>query len=285
MYSVRFLCSAARQRTEALELQGCVVRLQEQPFALSVCTPLMQRALLSDTDARSLFIDTSASCDQLNTSLTLMLVATKAGAVPVGVSLHDSQNELSYATVFAQLKEMWATVCPAAAIANFMTDDSKAMKLALKTVWPDVRQLLCLFHVPQALWRWLCDSKNGVPKEDRQQVMQYFSAIIRAATPEAAQQFVQLLEWQDDESKVARHITSLWDRRQEWCIAYRSDIRNRGHNTNNYAEATFRIIKDIILTRLKAFNPLSLLDYIVGVLEKYYSGRLLSAAFGRLTKP
>ena len=43
---------------------------------------------------------------------------------------------------------------------------------------------------------------------------------------------------------------------------------NRGHNTNNYAEATFRIVKDIILTRLKAYNSPALLDYIVVVLGK-----------------
>jgi len=65
-------------------------------------------------------------------------------------------------------------------------------------------------------------------------------------------------------------------------MAYRVNVVNRGHNTNNYAEATFRIIKDIIMSRL---NPLALLDYIVVVLEKYYGGRLLAAAFGRVRKP
>jgi len=68
-------------------------------------------------------------------------------------------------------------------------------------------------------------------------------------------------------------------------MAYRTDVINRGHNTNNYAEATFRIIKDIILSRLTAYNPLTLLDYIVVILEKYYSARLLTAAFGRVSKP
>ena len=59
-------------------------------------------------------------------------------------------------------------------------------------------------------------------------------------------------------------------------MAYRSDIINRSHNTNNNAEATFRVVKDIIPTRLKAYNALALLDYVV-VLEKYCCGRLLNA--------
>jgi hypothetical protein len=68
-------------------------------------------------------------------------------------------------------------------------------------------------------------------------------------------------------------------------MAYRLNLINHGHNNNNYAEATFHVVKDIIPTRLKAYNPLALLDYIVVVVEKYYVGCLLSAAFGRLEKP
>ena len=51
-------------------------------------------------------------------------------------------------------------------------------------------------------------------------------------------------------------------------MAYRSDIINRGHDTNNCDEATFSIVKDIILTRLKAYNSLALLDHVVVVLER-----------------
>ena len=92
----------------------------------------------------------------------------------------------------------------------------------------------------------------------------------------------------DDEamnSQFSRHVAKLYERKEEWVMACRSDIINRGHNTNNYAEATFRIVKDIILTRLKAYNSLALLDYVVVVLQKNYCGHLLNAAFGRLEKP
>jgi len=85
--------------------------------------------------------------------------------------------------------------------------------------------------------------------------------------------------------QFSNYLDKLWDRKEEWCLAYRLDVVNRGNNTNNYAEATFRVIKDIILTRLKAYNSLALLDFIVVVLEKYYCGRLLKASFGRLEKP
>jgi len=86
-----------------------------------------------DSDARSIFIDTSASCDQLNTALTLVFVATNAGAVPVSMSLHESQTESSHTTVFMQVRDTWLSICPAVVIANFMTDNSKPMKSALAT--------------------------------------------------------------------------------------------------------------------------------------------------------
>ena len=92
----------------------------------------------------------------------------------------------------------------------------------------------------------------------------------------------------DDEamnSPFSRHVTKLYERKEKWVMACRTDITNRSHNTNNYAEATFRIVKDIIITRLKAYTSLALLDYVIVVLEKCYCGRLLNAAFGRLEKP
>src|ERR1700733_12080726 len=143
------------ERSAKLQEQGHLVTMQERPFALSVVTPLMQRALkaVALNFPTSFFVDTSSSCDQINTALTLVLVATKAGAVPVGVSLHDSQSEASYETVFHQLNDIWCSVVPTVPITNFMTDGSAALKNALLTVWPDVRQLLCGFHVCQAVWR------------------------------------------------------------------------------------------------------------------------------------
>ena len=106
----------------------------------------MQRVLQTySTQPQSIFIDSSASRDQVNTSLTLVLIATKDGAVPIGVSLHDSQTEASYNTVFSQLRELWAAISPIQLV-SIMTDDAAAMKNALASVLPGTRQLLCLIH-------------------------------------------------------------------------------------------------------------------------------------------
>ena len=49
----------------------------------------------------------------------------------------------------------------------FMTDDSLSERQALEIVYPESALLLCIFHVLQAFWRYLWDSKKGVRKEHR----------------------------------------------------------------------------------------------------------------------
>lgn len=69
--------------------------------------------------------------------------------------------------------------------------------------------------------------------------------------------------------------------KQDWVKFFRSEVLNRGHNTNNYAEATIRVIKDIILSRVKAFNVTAMVDFIVHVWDPYFVARLLRYAYGR----
>jgi len=55
-----------------------------------------------------------------------------------------------------------------------MTDDSSALKSALRMVWTDTWQLLCHFHVAQAEWRWLTTKVNCIPSDERQSLMKAF---------------------------------------------------------------------------------------------------------------
>jgi len=47
------------------------------------------------------------------------------------------------------------------------------------------------------------------------------------------------------------------------------DTLYRNNETNNYAEASIRIIKDVILNRTTAYNAVALVDFIVHVGEEY----------------
>lgn len=58
-----------------------------------------------------------------------------------------------------------------------MTDDSKAEKNALKSLWPTSKQFLCHFHMAQAEWRWLHDNKNRIKLLDRLPLMRKFQKV------------------------------------------------------------------------------------------------------------
>ncbi|KAH7957421.1 hypothetical protein HPB52_018780 [Rhipicephalus sanguineus] len=80
---------------------------------------------------------------------------------------------------------------------------------------------------------------------------------------------------------VARAEAFL-QRQEEWVLLFRSSATTRGHNTNNFAEATIRVLKGIVLSRAEAFNVVALVNAIATVWEKYFEGRILRHAYSRV---
>ena len=80
-------------------------------------------------------------------------------------------------------------------------------------------------------------------------------------------------------------VEKFLERGDVWLLLRRQDIITRGNNTNNYSEATMRVLKDIILSRTKAFNVVALVDFCSTVLQAYLVRRLLAFAHGRRANP
>ena len=55
----------------------------------------------------------------------------------------------------------------------------------------------------------------------------------------------------------------------------------RGNQTNNYAEAGMRILKDLIFSRVKAYNLVQMFSFVTECLELYYTRKILSVAHNR----
>ncbi len=78
-----------------------------------------------------------------------------------------------------------------------------------------------------------------------------------------------------------KHMEGLWPCRQEWATCYRSKLPVRGNNTNNLSEAAVRILKEIVFSRVKAYNLIEMFQFVVDKLENYYQRRILSVAHSR----
>lgn len=67
----------------------------------------MQRAQALDVAAEIVFVDSTSSCDTTRCTVTVVLVATSAGAVPVAVLLHNEQSTAGYLAAFKLLKDTY----------------------------------------------------------------------------------------------------------------------------------------------------------------------------------
>ncbi|XP_075738848.1 uncharacterized protein LOC119166657 isoform X1 [Rhipicephalus microplus] len=144
-------------------------------WAVVVVAPIMRRAHNLELAREIVFVDSTASCDTTKCTVTVVLTATKAGAVPLAVLIHKEQSTDGYLAAFKLLKEAHP-LCfggqPAPQV--LMSDNSSAEKAALQQTWPSARQLLCHFHVAQAEWRCLTTSHNSVDKDQRKRFMSAF---------------------------------------------------------------------------------------------------------------
>ncbi|KAH6933228.1 hypothetical protein HPB50_013737 [Hyalomma asiaticum] len=82
--------------------------------------------------------------------------------------------------------------------------------------------------------------------------------------------------------EYVQRIEKFLQRKAEWVLLFHSKLMTRGHNTNNFAEASICILKDAVLHRQKAYNAVALVDLVVEVWEAYFKFRLLDHAYGRV---
>ncbi|XP_049522287.1 uncharacterized protein LOC119449196 [Dermacentor silvarum] len=250
-------------------------------WAALVITPIMRRAQTLESAQNIIFVDSTSLCDGDGNTVTILLTATKAGAVPVAVLIHRGQSREDYRLAFELLKQKYPKCfgnneAPGA----FMSDNDRAEKDALRDVWPSARQLLCHFRVLQAEWRWLKSAQNNIGKEERRQLMAAFQKILYAKDEHELETAIAELQSIPHMPYVQR-VNMFLSRQCEWVLLYRAGVLARGQNINNYSEASVRILKDVILNRTKAYNAVALIEFVITNWEEYFETRLLHHAHNR----
>lgn len=71
-------------------------------------------------------------------------------------------------------------------------------------------------------------------------------------------------------------------RAAEWALCFRNNVLTRGHNTDNYCEATMRILKDKILFRTKAFSLVQVFDFLTTRIDLYFERRITAVVNNRV---
>ena len=264
----------------------------KQPLILAICTPIMARAHRYVRQASELvFMDATSSLDRFSCPTFILSTGSAAGAIPLGVFVVSDESASTIAAGLNLLK----SIMPSGAFYGrgcengpelILIDEQSAQREALRQVWPGTRQLLCLFHYLQRWWRWLWEKKQEIDLEDRKDIMQLVRKLVYASSP------LELSEIYHDITNNPTSLISLYpnveerlrDMRQkeeEWALTHRSDLTTREKHTNNYSEASMRILKDRIFDRTRAYNVVQMFQYLSTTLELYFEKRLLDVAHNR----
>ena len=77
-----------------------VVIKVERPWCVLVATELMHSVQHLATAHELIFIDSSCSCDATQTTVTTVLAASQAGALPLAILLHEGKSAKFYTAAF-----------------------------------------------------------------------------------------------------------------------------------------------------------------------------------------
>ena len=211
----------------------CVkVAFQQTQPVVAFCTPLMRRVhQLWRYSAEMAFVDSSGCMDRSNCRVFVLLTHSPAGGLPLGVFITPSESEEVIKFGLETLKE----VLPKDAFYGrgsdgpkvIMTDDSQAERSAIHTVWPTCIRLLCVFHVLQAVWRWLWEKRHGIAHAHRPHLLTLLKRVMYAETVEDAELNYAILQADTDAMMYPNYLVyigHLFARKDEWMVSSRREM-------------------------------------------------------------
>ncbi|PIK36987.1 hypothetical protein BSL78_26177 [Apostichopus japonicus] len=259
-------------------------------LAIAVCTPMMKRIHSKhEYSGELVFIDTSGGMDRYDCRIFMLLTHSSAGGVPLGCLIVTSESRECVTLALNLYKEI---IPDDAFYGNgakgplvFLTDDSESERQSLHTAFPEATLILCVFHLLQAMWRYLWEAKNAVRKDHRPHLLFLVKTMTYAKTGAYLDTAFETLVADDITKSYPNyigHCVKLFKRRKEWAICHREDLPTRGNNTNNYAEDAMRVLKDQIFERVRAYNVVQLLDFLLTRMPSNYERRITDIANGRI---
>ncbi|KAL1246500.1 hypothetical protein QQF64_034634 [Cirrhinus molitorella] len=125
---------------------------------VTICSPLMKRTHSLSNSGEICFMDSSGNMDRENCRVFLLLIHACAGGLPLGIVITQSEDEKTIIEGLELLKSLLKNDAfggrgeagPRLFLTN-NSDESKAEKGAIGQIFPEATQLLCIFHLLQAV--------------------------------------------------------------------------------------------------------------------------------------
>ena len=233
------------------EYYAKIAQTEAGETAIAIVDPFMRR--VHETVPQSgemVLIDATSNLDRQDSKLFHLVCPSVIGALPVGVIITTREDT---DTVRFGL-ELLKSVLPVYAFYGrggslgpqiFMTDDSDSERAALRKTWPGSVLLLCVFHVLQAMWTWLWDSKHGIHNTHRVHLLNLFRAVLYADTEYQRSECLEEMyadEIINEYPQFQKHLKKdTFPKMQAWSIARRvsDNLPTSNNNTNNQIKNIF----------------------------------------------
>ena len=267
-------------------------KTEDGDVMVAICDEFSQRVHENVPQAGDIvLVDATSNLDRHDTKLFHFICPTPAGGLPLGSIITTREDGETIEPALKMLKEVMPDGAffhrgPETGPKLFMTDDCAAERKALKSAFPGAILLLCVFHLLQALWRWLWNSDHKVTKIDRPPLFTSFKSLVYAPNDNeysAAEKEMLKHDVVKKYPQFIKHVKGdLLPRKEEWSLTTRFEKNYTTHNVNttNYAEVSFRITKENQFNRIKAHNLADLLDIILDDSE-YYVNRCIDIGNNR----
>jgi len=286
-----------QQRVEKFNLEfgekSIVCNMLDDSVVVALCTPIMKRVHRTVHEASYVvFVDSLSCAESSSCHVYLMMTNCEAGGLPLGVIISSSSAE----NVLTDGFEMLKSLLPSDAFCGraeqgplyFITDDSISERNAIASVFPQSLALLCQYHVQWATWRWLWGEQSEIEVQSRNYLYRLVETAVLANTYEALAEAFTTIHYDaiaNEHSDFIAYIDQLLEKSTLWASCYRQDDVIQSLNTNNTIDRSVRIVKDKLFKRLKAFNIVHLVDFVMNKMEQYYFRRLVGVANCRQEKP
>lgn len=173
-----------------------VCQTEDGQYLVAICSPLMTRVHAGiKNSGEVVFMDASGNMDRQHCRVFLLLTHSCAGGLPLGIIITQSEES----QVISQGLDTLKSLLPEDAFSGrgmdgpqvFITDDSRAERSAIQRAFPQATLLLCIFHVLQAVWRWLWKREHGIAMTDRKPLLGVVKQIMYAKVENEAQGFYE----------------------------------------------------------------------------------------------
>ena len=278
------------------EMGAELAKFSQEPDGHYICVLLDQltlrvhKSLPQSGDV--VMIDATSNLDRCDSKVFRIVTPSPGGAMPLGTIIVSSESQAILVKAFAMYKSILPTyafygrgsrgpVC-------FITDDCEAEYQSFLIVFPESLHLLCQFHLLQATWRWIWAGAHKIEHRDRKTLINLFRPLVYAETEVDFNEKLENFEHDEAVQKYPQflaHIQKMYlGRAEKWARYKRAHLPTHGNDTTNYIECSFRILKDKVFNRTKAYNLPDLLLVFIKEDSKYFRDKCIDLGNSRVNQ-